>query len=67
MLGICAGLMGTKSENVEKVLVFKTFFKGSREPRGFRENERPSEKRGFVVTLESLWGHFGVFGVTLGI
>ena len=29
-MGICAGLVGPKSENVEKVLVFKAFLKGSR-------------------------------------
>ena len=30
VMGICAGLVGPKSENVEKVLVFKSFLKGSR-------------------------------------
>ena len=30
MMGICAGLVGPKSENVENVLVFKAFLKGSR-------------------------------------
>ena len=33
VMGICAGLVGPKSENVEKVLVFKVFFEGSRRPR----------------------------------
>ena len=28
VMGICAGLVGPKSENVEKVLVFKAFLKG---------------------------------------
>ena len=32
VMGICAGLVGPKSENVEKVLVFKAFLKGSKEP-----------------------------------
>ena len=32
VMGICAGLLGPKSENVEKVLVFKAFLKGSKEP-----------------------------------
>ena len=32
VMGIYAGLVGPKSENVEKVLVFKAFLKGSREP-----------------------------------
>ena len=30
VMGICAGLVGPKSENVEKVLVFKAFLKGQR-------------------------------------
>ena len=30
MMGIYAGLVGPKSENVEKVLVFKAFLKGPR-------------------------------------
>ena len=33
VMGICAGLLGPKSGNVEKVLVFKAFLKGSRKPR----------------------------------
>ena len=32
VMGICAGLVGPKSENVKKVLVFKAFFEGSRGP-----------------------------------
>ena len=32
VMGICAGLLGPKSGNVEKVLVFKAFLKGSKEP-----------------------------------
>ena len=35
VMGICAGLLGPKSGNVEKVLVFKAFLKGSKEPRRF--------------------------------
>ena len=30
VMGICAGLLGPKSGNVEKVLVFKAFLKGQR-------------------------------------
>ena len=30
VMGICAGLVGPKSENVEKVLVFKAFLEGQR-------------------------------------
>ena len=32
VMGICASLVGPKSENVEKGLVSKAFLKGSREP-----------------------------------
>ena len=34
VMGIWGGLVGPKSGNVEKVLVFKAFLKGSRKPRG---------------------------------
>ena len=37
VMGICASLVGPKSENVEKVLVFKAFLKGSRGPRRRQE------------------------------
>ena len=30
VMGICAGLVGPKSENVEKVLAFEAFLKGQR-------------------------------------
>ena len=43
VMGICAGLVGPKSENVEKVLVLTAFLKGSRRARGIQENERQSE------------------------
>ena len=43
VMGICAGWVGPKSENVEKVLVFKAFLKGSRRARGSQENEVHSE------------------------
>ena len=33
VMGICAGLVKPKSENVEKALVFKAFLKGSRRVR----------------------------------
>ena len=33
VMGICGSLVGPKSGNVEKVLVFKAFLKGSRQPR----------------------------------
>ena len=37
VMGIWGGLVGPKSGNVEKVLVFKAFLKGSRGPRGFQD------------------------------
>ena len=43
VMGIYAGLVGPKSENVEKVLVFKAFLKGSRRARVRQPNEHPSE------------------------
>ena len=43
VMGICGSLVGPKSENVEKVLVFKAFLKGSRRARGIQENEQRSE------------------------
>ena len=70
MLGICAGLMGPKSENVEKVMVFKVFFTGQWGDENSREVLRLSGRSAFGVILASFWGHFGVifgvFGVTLG-
>ena len=69
VMGICAGLLEPKSENVEKVLVFKAFLKGSRRAGVRQENKRPSGKWDFGVTLGSVWGHIGMtlgnFGVTL--
>ena len=46
VMGICAGLVGPKSENVEKVLVFKAFLEGSRGPRVCQACEPHSEPRG---------------------
>ena len=43
VMAICGGLVGPKSGNVEKVLVFKAFFEGSRGPRGRQNREQPSE------------------------
>ena len=51
VMGICAGLVGPKSENVEKVLVFKAFLKGSRRAGGRQENKKTSEKCDFGCTL----------------
>ena len=56
VMGIYAGLVGPKSENVEKVLVFKAFLKGSRGARRRQPNEQPSGPEHFLVTLGSLFG-----------
>ena len=42
IMHICSGLVGPKSENVEKVLVFKAILKGSEMGRGRME---PSKGR----------------------
>ena len=42
VMGICAGLVGPKSGNVEKVLVFKAFFEGLKGPRGRQDREQVS-------------------------
>ena len=51
VMGICAGLVGPKSENVEKVLVFKAFLKGSRRAGARQPNKQPAGKWDFGVTL----------------
>ena len=51
VMGICAGLLGPKSGNVEKVLVFKAFLKGSRRAGVRQENKQLSGKWDFGVTL----------------
>ena len=43
VMGICAGLVGPKSENVKKVLVFKGFLKGQGSHGYARESLRNSE------------------------
>ena len=59
--------MGPKSGNVEKVLVFKAFLNGQRGDEYSREVLQPSGRSGFGVILGSLWRHFGVFGIILGV
>ena len=49
MMHICGGLVGPKSENVEKPMVFKGFFDGSGEQKGFQENEQLAENGQFFV------------------
>ena len=38
--GICAGLVGPKSENIKKALVLLLLFEGSRVPRGSSEKKQ---------------------------
>ena len=55
--------MGPKSENVEKALVFKAFFEGSKGPRGRQDREQVSEPRSFLAygrTLEPYLRQFDV-------
>ena len=49
VMGIWGGLVGPKSGNVEKVLVFKAFLKGSRGARVRQENERRSGPGRFLM------------------
>ena len=65
VMRIGAGLVGPKSGNVEKVLVFKTFLKGSRGPRGRQPNEQSFGPDRFGGFGRSLWGHFVHFGIPL--
>ena len=57
VMGICASLVGPKSENVEKVLVFKAFLKGQ----GSREDPRCAKSLPSKSTFWSLWGRFLVY------
>ena len=66
MMCIYAGLVGPKSENVEKVLVFKAFLKGSKEPRVIQDRLQGSEPEHFLVTLGSIFGVRRCFWITLG-
>ena len=50
VMGICAGLVGPKSENVEKVLVFKAFLKGSRRA-GVRQPKKSPARNGTLGSL----------------
>ena len=55
VMGICAGLLGPKSEHLKNVLVFKAFLKGSLEPRVIYNQVQSSEPEHFLVTLGSLF------------
>ena len=76
MTHIGAGLMGPKSEKVEKVLVFKSFLKVQDGPEDASAANNGARKRfwgcfGYKevtlghlkTTLESLWSHFGYMRV----
>ena len=52
--GICAGLVGLKSGNVEKVLVLKGFLKGPSNHGYSQERLQVSEPVTFGATLGSL-------------
>ena len=49
MMHICGGLVGPKSENVEKPLVLPLLFEGSRERRAFQECKGISGPDRFLV------------------
>ena len=75
VMGICGGLVGPKSENVEKALVLPLLFEGSRAPGGFQECKGTAEKyrpgggrgrvnpppRSFVWRFRR-FGGFGIYG-----
>ena len=42
VMGICGGLVGPKSGNVEKVLVFNVFLKGQEGPEGAQPDKHHS-------------------------
>ena len=51
VMGICGGLVGPKSENVEKALVLLLLFEGSRVPRGSSEKKRPGGPCDFSLKM----------------
>ena len=63
VMGICASLVGPKSENVEKVLVFKAFLKGQGSPEYPRCAKNPPSRS----TFWSLWGRFLVYEGDFGL
>ena len=48
VMGTCGGLVGPKSENVEKVLVFKSFFEGLLKGRRQKPILSPGVPRGEI-------------------
>ena len=49
MMHICGGLVGPKTENVEKPQVLPLLFEGSRERKAFQECQGLAEKDRFLV------------------
>ena len=49
VMGICAGLVGPKSENVEKALVLLLLFEGQRSPEDLRSAKDSSRTGSFDV------------------
>ena len=62
VMGICAGLVGPKSENVKEVLVFEAFFEGSRGPK--YPNRAKNRPRGSIFW--SAWGRFLAYECDFG-
>ena len=51
VMGTCGGLVGPKSENLEKVLVFKAFLKGQDGPGYANAANSGARNSGFGVAL----------------
>ena len=62
LMPLCAGLVGPKSENVEKPLVLQAFLKGQSGDGYFREELHPSRPDVFDVENARLGGHFAALG-----
>ena len=54
VMGICAGLVGLKSVNVKKALVFSLLLEGSRRPGVIQDNELVSEPGDFGDLSEAV-------------
>ena len=62
VMGICGGLAGPKSGNVEKTQVFACFFADFTNRGASTERLTDSEPRDFRVILGSLWGRLATLG-----
>ena len=56
VMGICGSLVGPKSGNVEKVVVFKAFLSCQEG----REYAKPANNRAATGFFGALWGHSGL-------